>query len=111
MEHNEAIAILQQWLGPDADVLTSGSGRVYVGMWMEPLVDFRCVADSDSVESAVAGAKSSWIEYREQVLTALPDGVEIDDGIVADQYQMDADADEAADAVKLYSDSGLGETP
>ena len=100
MEHNEAIAILQKWLGPDADVLTSGSGRVYVGLWLDPRVDFRCVADGESVADAVSGAKSSWIEYREQVLTALPEGVEMDDAIVADQYQMDADADEAADVLK-----------
>lgn len=111
MEHNEAIRKLAAFLGEDADVLTSGSGKVYAGMWMEPLVDFRCVADGDSVEKAVAGACASWDEYKEQVQKALPDDVEMDEGIVADQYQMDADADEAADAVKLFSDSGFREKP
>jgi hypothetical protein len=111
MEHNEAVSNLQKWLGEDADVLTSGSGKVYVGMWMELGVDFRCVADGDSVESAVAGACASWEEYKEQVQKSLPDDVEMDEGIVADQYQMDADADEAADAVKLFSDSGFRDKP
>ena len=111
MEHNEAVRTLAVFLGEDADVLTSGSGKVYVGMWMTPRVDFRCVASGDSVEAALAGARGEWEDYKEQVQKALPDDVEMDEGIVADQYQMDADASEAADAVKLFSDSGFRDKP
>jgi hypothetical protein len=106
MEHNEAVTVLQKWLGADADILTSGSGKVYVGMWMTPMEDFRCVAHGDSVSEAVEVACEAWAAYKEEVENLLPDGVEMDEGIVADQYQMDADPDEAADAIRLY---GRGE--
>jgi hypothetical protein len=102
MTHNEGLALVQPWLGPDADILTSGSGRVSVGLWLDPRVDFRCVADGVSVQEAVANAQDSWAEYRSQVEQHLPEGVAFEESVGADQYQMDADADEAADAIVLY---------
>jgi hypothetical protein len=101
MEHNEAIAKVQPWLGPDADILTSGDGKVYVGIWMDPAKDFLCVAIGKDVARAVANAEASWAEFREAVLGLLPDGVAMDEDVLADQYQMDADPDDAAGALAL----------
>ena len=103
MEHNEAIAKVQPWLGPDADILTSGNGYVYVGIWMQSAKDFLCVAMGRDIAQAVANAEASWAEFREAVLGILPEGVEMDDGVLADQYQMDAEPGDAADALTLIS--------
>jgi hypothetical protein len=110
MEHNEALAKVQQWLGPDADILTGGGGYVYVGIWMQAAKDFLCVAMGNDVAQAVANAEAEWEEYRAAVIGLLPDGVEMDDGVLADQYQMDADPGDAVDALKLLSEKELGES-
>jgi streptogramin lyase len=110
MEHNEAIAKVQPWLGDAADVLTSGTGAVYVGIWMDPAKDFLCVAMGNDVAQAVANAEDSWSEYRAAVIGLLPDGVAMDEDVLADQYQMDADPDDAVDALKLFCKNELGES-